>query len=249
MLSFMEDYNPAVSLALAEYWTGRDEQAAKQIASGNIDAGTRGAVTGGGHLDSISSLIRRVARSAVPTGVTVHSVKDENGLKVKGATTETYIPGYFRASKSWDIVYKREGIPVALIELKSIASSFGNNMNNRSEEAIGSAVDLKAAKEKGLLPESFWNGYVFVMADTPESRSRVAVQGAASLHTDPVFDGASYLDRATILCRRLVEQQLYNAAWMVATTRPPYFGWSEPEPHLTGFDEFASKLLTALPNL
>jgi hypothetical protein len=40
-----------------------------------------------------------------------------------------------------------KGHLVGVVELKSQASSPGNNANNRIEEAIGSAVDAKAVQE------------------------------------------------------------------------------------------------------
>jgi hypothetical protein len=42
------------------YWTVRDAQAAKQLAGGKPDAGSRGSVTGGGHLDGITDLLEDV---------------------------------------------------------------------------------------------------------------------------------------------------------------------------------------------
>ena len=36
--------------AVRAFWTGRDLQAQRQVKSGQVDAGTRGAVTGGKHL-------------------------------------------------------------------------------------------------------------------------------------------------------------------------------------------------------
>jgi len=47
MTSFAED---RFQIALDEYRVTREAQTAKQLASGRIDAGTRGSVTGGAHL-------------------------------------------------------------------------------------------------------------------------------------------------------------------------------------------------------
>jgi len=48
------------------------------------------------------------------------------------------LPGWFRAEKKWDLVIVHEGELLAAIEFKSqIGPSFGNNFNNRTEEAIG----------------------------------------------------------------------------------------------------------------
>ena len=56
------------------------------------------------------------------------------------------LPGWFRAEKQWDLIVKVKDELVAVLELKSqVGPSFGNNFNNRSEEAIGSATDVWVA--------------------------------------------------------------------------------------------------------
>ena len=60
------------------------------------------------------------------------------------------LPGYFRPTKLWDLVVIYEGRLVAAIELKSqVGPSFGNNFNNRTEEAIGTAHDFWTAYREG----------------------------------------------------------------------------------------------------
>ncbi len=51
-----------------------------------------------------------------------------------------HIPGYYRATKDWDliIVSPKKNL-VAAIELKSQVGSYGNNLNNRIEESLGSS--------------------------------------------------------------------------------------------------------------
>lgn len=61
------------------------------------------------------------------------------------------LPGYFRQSKLWDLQVTFKGELIAVIELKShVGPSFGNNFNNRAEEAIGSAHDFWAAYRDGV---------------------------------------------------------------------------------------------------
>ena len=54
--------------------------------------------------------------------------------------------------KDWDfLIISLANQLIAAIEFKSQVGSFGNNFNNRTEEALGSAVDLWTAfKEKGF---------------------------------------------------------------------------------------------------
>lgn len=56
------------------------------------------------------------------------------------------LPGYFRPTKKWDFLVVVKGQLVAALKAKSqVGPSFGNNFNNRTEEAMGSALDLWTA--------------------------------------------------------------------------------------------------------
>lgn len=58
-------------------------------------------------------------------------------------TKRNQLPGYFRPTKDWDfLIVSPTNKLIAAIEFKSQVGSFGNNFNNRTEEALGSAVDL-----------------------------------------------------------------------------------------------------------
>ena len=60
------------------------------------------------------------------------------------------LPGFFRPTKEWDIVVVSDNNLIAAIELKSqIGPSFGNNFNNRTEEALGTAMDIWTAYREG----------------------------------------------------------------------------------------------------
>jgi hypothetical protein len=147
MTATYEDYDAAVKA----FWAGRDLQTQKQVEAGKIDAGTRGAVTGGLHLNALQELIARELAPLADLGATVR----KSGI--------IPLPGYYRRAKNWDIVVTYKDILVAAIECKSQVGSFGNNFNNRTEEAIGNAVDLWRAYEAGLVGKTKpWLGFVFV---------------------------------------------------------------------------------------
>ena len=115
----------------------------RQANSGRTDQGERASVTVGknmdGFLDLVSNLVRR------------NGMKDAEILKHGRVLT---LPGYFRPTKIWDLLILRKGRLVAAIELKSqVGPSFGNNFNNRTEEAIGTAVDLWTAYREGAFGE------------------------------------------------------------------------------------------------
>ena len=114
-----------------------------------------------------------------------------------------------------------KGELIAAIELKSqVGPSFGNNFNNRTEEAIGTAHDLWTAYREealGKQPRPFV-GWLMMVEDAPKSRSPVRV---SSPHF-PVFEefkGASYLKRYDLLCQKLVQEQLYTTAALITSPR------------------------------
>lgn len=131
------------------------------------------------------------------------------------------LPGYFRPTKLWDLLIIHHGRLVAAVEFKShVGPSFGNNFNNRTEEAIGTSHDLWTAYREGAFgkQERPFVGWLMVVEDAPESRSPVK---ASSPHFPvfPEFSGASYLQRYDIFCQKLAKEQLYTSASVIATPR------------------------------
>jgi hypothetical protein len=194
--------------AIREFWTGRDEQTRRQIESGKIDAGSRGSVTGGQHMAPLQDIIAQQFEPLVAIGAQIR----RDGV--------IPLPGFYRRAKNWDIVVTYREILVAAIECKSQVGSFGNNFNNRTEEAIGNAVDLWRAYESGLLSSTRpWLGFVFVMEHDTGSTKKVKDQGKPLYTPDPVFDNTSYTDRYRVLFERLVRERLYDAACLITTRR------------------------------
>ncbi len=106
--------------------------------------------------------------------------------------------------------------------------SFGNNSNNRAEEAIGNAVDFWTAYREGLfghpVPRPFL-GYVMLVEDMPGSRSVVRVN-SSRFPVLPEFEECSYIERAARLCERLVAERLYDSTCVLAS--PPAGEGIEP---------------------
>ncbi|MGH3585158.1 MAG: PaeR7I family type II restriction endonuclease [Pseudonocardia sp.] len=199
-----EDYDAAVRA----FWAGRDLQTHKQIQSGKADAGTRGSVTGGQHLSALQDLIAEQFAPLVELGAEVR----KSGI--------IPLPGYYRRAKNWDIVVTRHGALVAAIECKSQSGSFGNNFNNRTEEAIGTATDLWRAYEAGLVGTvKPWLGFVFVCEHAPGSTQVVRDQGVSLYRPDWAFDNSSYMTRYQLLFQRLVRERLYDAACLLSTRK------------------------------
>ena len=73
--------------AIQYVWTGRLQQREKQAEAGKIDAGSRGDVTGGGHMGALELLVKDLL---VEFGI------DENDVFTK---KNLQLPGYFRSTK------------------------------------------------------------------------------------------------------------------------------------------------------
>ena len=133
--------------AVQSYWDARAKNKEKQVQSGKIDAGTRGEVTGGTQMGALEVLVADILCDA--------------GLKRLDIRTRTALelPGYFRATKKWDLIVVSGNQLILAMEFKAQAGkSIGNNVNNRSEEAVGSAEDIWTAFREGdleILPRRF----------------------------------------------------------------------------------------------
>lgn len=214
-----------VQLAIASYWAARQAAADRQAAARVTDTGTRAEVTGGRHLDAFCTLFGEVARAAGFDGA---EVRTRIGVE---------LPGYYRATKQWDIVVARRGRLCAAIEMKSqVGPSFGNNFNNRTEEAVGSATDFWLAYREGALgAHPPWLGYFLMLEETARSTKPVGVASplfpALPAFTDP--PRPSYARRYEILCQRLVLERNYSAAALLLSPRLADGSYREPNPELS----------------
>jgi hypothetical protein len=142
------------------------------------------------------------------------------------------LPGFFRPTKEWDLLVVREGQLLVALEAKSqVGPSFGNNFNNRAEEAIGSALDLWTAYREGAFNRSVrpWLGYAFLLEDCPKSRRPVGVS-EPHFKVFPEFSNSSYARRYELLCRKLVRERHYNASAFLISERGPGLAGSYEEP-------------------
>lgn len=173
-------------------------------------------------MDGVANLLVRVALTA---GVPRESIHVHSKLE---------LPGYFRPEKRWDFLVVREGVLVAAAELKSqVGPSFGNNFNNRSEEAIGSGLDLVRAFQGKRAPSGHlpWRGWLLLLEDTARSRSKVKLN-EVHFKVDSEFRDTSYAERYAELCRRLVGGGLYTSSALVLAPRSPPGDYREPDQSL-----------------
>jgi Restriction endonuclease XhoI len=205
----LANYEAQAREAVKAFWGNRDAARQKQIEAGKQDQGERAAVTAGKNMDGFIALVISLVEA---NGLTSALVQRERRVLT--------LPGFFRPTKLWDLLVLNEGRLVAALEFKSQVGSFGNNFNNRTEEAIGTAVDLWTAyREKafGDIPRPFV-GWLMLVEDAPGSRSPVR-DASPHFPVFPEFQGASYIERYNILCKRLVQEQLYTTATLIASPR------------------------------
>jgi hypothetical protein len=157
------------------------------------------------------------------------------------------LPGFFRPTKEWDLLVVKDKQLIVALEAKSqVGPSFGNNFNNRTEEAMGSALDLWTAYREGAFNKTVrpWLGYLFLLEDCPESRSPVRVK-EPHFKVFPEFVEASYAKRYELFCRRIVRERHYNvAAFLLSDRKKGLKGaYQEPAEDLT-FELYAKSLIS-----
>lgn len=185
-------YSALIQKAIKSFWMTKKKQ---------------GSVLAGKQLDAFLTLLKSVAMDA---GVPSDCIYLKNN----------HVPGYFRASKDWDLlIISPKNNLIAAIELKSQVGSYGNNLNNRTEESLGSSEDFWTAfREKTFTcNQSPWLGYMMVVGKDERSTHIVKVN-EPYFQVRQEFKNASYLDRYRILCQRLVLEHKYSAVSLIATS-------------------------------
>ncbi len=228
------DYENRTRDAIKAFWKTRDAAKQKQKESGKTDQGERAGVTGGKNMDGFSRLVVDLVKA--------------NGLpraEIHQRRAVLTLPGYFRPTKLWDLLVIDKGRLIAAVEFKShVGPSFGNNFNNRTEEAIGTSHDLWTAYREGAFGEQErpFVGWLMVVEDAQGSRDPVKDK-SPHFPVFPDFVGASYLKRYDILCQKLAMEQLYTSASVIATPRSAVADGAYSElSSMTGLRSFVASL-------
>jgi hypothetical protein len=240
ILKPMDNANPLAALpnftreAVKFYWQTRAKQLQKQHEAGGSDQGSRSAVTGGAQMDGFIELLTKLV---IEAGIDRGHIYYRDSLE---------LPGYFRPSKRWDFLVVVKGQLVAALEAKSqVGPSFGNNFNNRTEEAMGSALDLWTAFREKAFGSAVrpWIGYMFLLEESKRSTAPVAVK-QPHFKVFPEFENSSYAKRYELFCRRLVLERHYDsAAFLLSNAEKGMNGdYVEPAADLT-FQSFANSLV------
>ncbi len=221
--------------ATRHFWATRRSQVSRQGESGDPDRGFRAAVTGGAQMDGyVKVLVGHLLDAGVPQHCIITSRK---GVE---------LPGYFRPTKDWDLLVIIHKQLVGALEFKSqCGPSFGNNFNNRTEEALGNATDLWTAYREGAFRASPrpWLGYMMLLEEAPGSMCPVKVK-ENHFQVFPEFRNASYAGRYGLLCERLARERLYDATCLMLTNQQtgPDGAYFEPS-NQTSFRGMLASLL------
>lgn len=152
-------------------------------------------------------------------------------------TKGNILPGFFRPTKDWDfLIITPSNQLIAAIELKSQVGSFGNNFNNRTEEALGSAIDLWTAFRENGFPQSYqpWLGYALVVEKTEKSLSEVRLQ-EPHFKVRSEFRSTSYLDRYVLFCKKLMQERHYTSTTLISTSKKSDFEFLDEEISMDSF--------------
>ena len=233
-MKFDPNLDQRLRTAIQAFWSTRDIQASNQgTKSGTRDTGARTAVTGGAQMNGFVSVIRDLLEE---TGIGKPVIFTERSVE---------LPGWFRPEKKWDLLVVVNGCLIAGIEFKSQVGSFGNNYNNRTEEALGSATDIWAAYREGAFKPSArpWLGYLMLLEEAPGSMAPVRTQ-EPHFKVFEEFRNTSYAKRYEILLTKLVRERLYDSACFLMSNRNtgPLGEYLEPSTELK-FEPFITSLM------
>jgi hypothetical protein len=229
-----ENIMKEIEKAVSHYWTMRHSQREKQKKRGVNDAGLRSAVTGGAQMDGFINLFTNLLIDA--------------GIKEKYIFYKKHLelPGFFRPTKEWDLLVVKDGQLIVALEAKSqVGPSFGNNFNNRTEEAMGTALDLWTAFREGAFNggRQPFLGYFFMLEDCDASNRPVRIK-ESHFKIFPEFVGASYMRRYELFCRKLILERHYtSASFIVSDSEKGKIGkFNEPAADLS-FSNFAKSIV------
>lgn len=186
--------------AVKFFWDTRESQGKNAIG----DQGSRTKVTGGKQMEGFEHLATEVIKEA---GMPADSIFSRSSLE---------LPGYYRPEKKWDLLVIHNNKLITALEFKSQVGSFGNNFNNRSEEAIGTASDIWVAyREKAFgLEIEPWLGYLFLLEEHPKSIAPVKLK-EPHFKAFQEFEGSSYAKRYEILLSKLRLERLYQGTSLI----------------------------------
>lgn len=170
----------------------------------------------------------------------VRDVLIDNGLDDRFVVTKgrLSLPGYFRATKRWDMLVVRGGLLVAAIEFKSQRGpSSGDDLDAITLEALGTGHDFWAAyggQSFGLCAPRPWLGWLLLVEDCPGSPNPLPLD-EPQFAVRHEFERTTYLERYPLLLRKLHRAKLYDGLALVTTNATTGLQgvYQEPAPDLS----------------
>ena len=140
--------------------------------------------------------------------VSKNSHGDEEIMTKAGGSSA--LPGFYEQTTEWDFMVVRRGRLAAVIRLDAVPNPAEDNEHHRTAEAVYAAHAIQAAYRCGMFGEQAnrpFVGWLMLVEDAPSSHFPVR----------PEFQNASYLKRYDLLCRKLMQENLYTAASVITS--------------------------------
>src|SRR3546814_17685969 len=128
-----DDFDELMVKAVEAFWLSRGSSQVTRSQGGSRDA-----VVGGKNMKGFIDLVARVV---------VHCGLPEQSVHTR--KSRVVMPGFFRATKNWDVLVIHERRLLGGFAFKSQVGSLSHNLNTRQEEAIGSPADYWVKQPHG----------------------------------------------------------------------------------------------------
>ena len=196
--------NEKIDNAVKEFWNALPKQRGQ-------GRGSAAGVKNGKHLHGLIMLCREVL---IDAGLSAES-------EIAWAS-ETALPGYYRAQRSWSLVARANKELIAAIEVQAqVGPAVGNNFTNRVEQVVASATDLWAAFDAGAFQQSQrpWLGYLLLVGDGAKAGTKLRLSKSPFPVLKEFKKKSAPTLRCELLMRRLRERGLYNATSLMFAER------------------------------
>lgn len=197
----MSDLLPAqfdtfVSNAVRTFWQGQNRGVDSRVC-----------------MEGFQSVLRAVAHHA---GLPLSSVIVEPSQRV--------LPGYFRATHTWDALVVHEGQLLGAFMFTAQVGAFEQTFDSIAEEAVGCAADLWKSFEKGAFQHNEkvarppFLGWLMMLEEGEELRAPVKCQ-EPQFKVFSAFKDAPYAQRYRLLFARVQAEKLYERAAVILSKK------------------------------
>lgn len=204
------NYDAKAREAVIAFWGDPRRTRQGQIPAGRPDRGERTGRTTGRSMAGFMALVIDVVKANGLADAEIHQKRSAQAL-----------PGYFQATKAWDLVFTRGGRLVGAMAFQSqVGPAFHPSLDRQTAEAIGAAHDFWGPYRTGAFGGQSrpFAGWMMLVEDAPGSRLPV-VDPSPHFPVRPEFQGASCVQRFDLLGQRLIHERLYTTACVLTSPR------------------------------